>query len=561
MHPRKDIETVAGSRLFAGIERPDVAEGLIRVGLNRALDVLLRAAHDVLDGRHRGVVVGARGKPDGELAGVYVNDLIAGNGASDGSADVLDPWNRLQLATKLRCRGAHLRLRGAGRTLKADQHVPVLERRDHRRVEQRQRPQACHHQHATNDERGARRTDQPRKGAVVARAEAPQDRGLAAARGSPGEQQQAQRRCYRQRDDHRRQHREHVGERQRLEEGARSPAHHDHRHDGEQRDERGVRDGAAHLGVGRHHDVRGRAVVAFFLAVLAQAPEDVVGADDGVVYDDRYRYREPGEQDRVEGLPEEVGHDRRRNQGERDRDQADQHGAPLEEEGGEGEGQEDAGDDEREREVADRLLDVGGRPEDPRVDLHAGEAGPQILERVLDPGGNLGGVGAGELLHDEQQAAAVAVDDSVPDQRLVTVNHVRHVVEAHLAVRAIDRHLAEALRRREILEGVADLEPLVGRLDEPARAGRGSLEEGQRRHQLRVTRRVYDLAQLDILVLELLGIDLHLKLAVAAAPDGHVRHARNAQQGRLDGPAGKYRRLDRRQLLRVEPDHHHLARR
>src|SRR5215210_4417341 len=131
MHPRKDIEAVAGNRLFARIECPDVAERLIRVGPNRALEVLLRTSHDVLDGRHRGVIVGARGKPEGELAGVYVNDLIAGNGTSDGSADVLDPWKRLQLATELRRRDAHLRHRGAGRALEADQHVPVLERRDH----------------------------------------------------------------------------------------------------------------------------------------------------------------------------------------------------------------------------------------------------------------------------------------------------------------------------------------------------------------------------------------------------------------------------------------------
>ena len=70
-----------------------------------------------------------------------------------------------------------------------------------------------------------------------------------------------------------------------------------------------------------------------------------MGADDGVVYDDRYRHREPGEEDRVEGLSEEVGHECRRHHGERYHDQADQHGAPLEEEGDEGEGQEDTGDD------------------------------------------------------------------------------------------------------------------------------------------------------------------------------------------------------------------------
>ena len=70
------------------------------------------------------------------------------------------------------------------------------------------------------------------------------------------------------------------------------------------------------------------------------------------------------------------------------------------------------------REVVERDLDEGRRPEDRGVDLDARQAGPQLLERLLDAAGHLERVGPRELLDDQQQARAV-VDDRVADQRLV----------------------------------------------------------------------------------------------------------------------------------------------
>ena len=83
------------------------------------------------------------------------------------------------------------------------------------------------------------------------------------------------------------------------------------------------------------------------LAMLAQAPGDVVDAYDGVVDDYRDGHGEPRECDRVERLTAQVEHERRHHQRQRDRYEADQRGAQREQEGREDERQENAADDDR----------------------------------------------------------------------------------------------------------------------------------------------------------------------------------------------------------------------
>ena len=107
-------------------------------------------------------------------------------------------------------------------------------------MEERQRDEADCHQDATSDQHRAAHGRGARKGAVVARVQRPQDRGLAAHHRSSREHQHAQRRCDRQCDNHRSQHRERVGQRERLEERTGPPLHDCDRHDREQRDERGI---------------------------------------------------------------------------------------------------------------------------------------------------------------------------------------------------------------------------------------------------------------------------------------------------------------------------------
>ena len=197
------------------------------------------------------------------------------------------------------------------------------------------------------------------------------------------------------------------------------------------------------------------------LALLAQAPRDVLGAGDRRVDDHGDGDREPREGHRVEGLAEHVQHERRRHERERNRDEADQRRAPLEQEGGEDQREEHAGDQRRQREVVDRVLDEGRRPEDRRVGLHAAEAGPEIGERLLDALGDLESIGAGELLDHEEEAVGV-VHDRIADQRLVVHDDGGDVGEAEPASRPLHGDLAQLLRVREPVEHVADSEPLLG---------------------------------------------------------------------------------------------------
>ena len=95
---RKDIEVVAGTRRFRVNERPDVADLLLRIGHDVALDRFVEAANDVLDLCYRRVIVGVGADLDREGAGVDVDDLIPGQGTSDVAANVFDPRNRPQLA-------------------------------------------------------------------------------------------------------------------------------------------------------------------------------------------------------------------------------------------------------------------------------------------------------------------------------------------------------------------------------------------------------------------------------------------------------------------------------
>ena len=181
------------------------------------------------------------------------------------------------------------------------------------------------------------------------------------------------------------------------------------------------------------------------LAMLTQTPPDVLDVDDRVVDDDADGDHEPRQDHRVDRVSAQVEHHHRRHQGQRDRDQADQRGAPLEEEGDQHQDHEQRAEDQRQLEVVDRLLDEVRLPEDVASNSHAGKAGLQVVERIFDVLGDLQRVCVRELLQDEQQAGA-AVDDGVADQRLGPVHHVRDVAQAHrLAVAALDRQLGQVV--------------------------------------------------------------------------------------------------------------------
>ena len=296
---------------------------------------------------------------------------------------------------------------------------------------------------AKNAGRGARMIRG--KSRLVASLQPSDERGFPLDR-RPVQQDQAQRRRDGQGHHHGRQQRERIGERQRLEEGAGQPAHEEDRHHRQHDDQRRVDDRAADLERGFEDDGRGRFAAAL-LAVLAQAPDDVLDVDDGVVDDGAEGDDEAGQDHRVDRGPAEVEHEPRRHQRERDREEADQRHPPLEEEGAEDQHHEDGADEERHRQIVDRQLDEGRRAEDLMVDLDAGQAGPHLVERRLHPSGDLQRVGPGKLLDDEHQARAV-VDDGVADEQRLFPQHVRHVAQAdRAAVLRHDRHLGQIFRR------------------------------------------------------------------------------------------------------------------
>jgi hypothetical protein len=121
--------------------------------------------------------------------------------------------------------------------------------------------------------------------------------------------------------------------------------------------------------------------------MLPQAPNDVLYVDDGVIDDDAEGYHQAGQHHHVERCPPQVEHEPGRHKRKRHRDEADQRGAPLEEKGSDHENYEHGSDDQRRRQVADRLLDEGRGPEDGRVDLHAGKTWAKVVDRVLDAPG------------------------------------------------------------------------------------------------------------------------------------------------------------------------------
>ncbi len=208
---------------------------------------------------------------------------------------------------------------------------------------------------------------------AVAALQHPQERRVALPQLAPGQHQQAKRGRDRQRDEHRDQHRKAVGDDQRLEERPREVLEEEHRDDRDDVDDGRVGDRRAHLDRGVEHDSEHRRVASFG-PCLTQASHDVLHIDDRVVDHHPDRDDQSREDHHVDGRVAYVEHEDRREQRQRDRDQADEGGPPLEQEGDDDQDHEQDADQQRPREIVDRLLDEGRGPEDRGVDLHAREA-------------------------------------------------------------------------------------------------------------------------------------------------------------------------------------------
>ena len=208
-------------------------------------------------------------------------------------------------------------------------------------------------------------------------------------------------------------------------------------------------------------------LAAALAPMLSQPADDILDVDDRVVHDVTESDDEPRQDHRVDRRAAPLEHQQCSDQRQRNGDAADQGDAPIEQEEDEDDHQQQAADEQRIGQVADRQLDEGRRAEDRGVDLYVREAWPQRVERLIDPAGHMQRVGPWELLDDEQESWT-AVDDRVAGERLVILDHPGHVVKAQrLAVAFPDRDRCEILGLDDGQHG-PNAEPLIRGFDKPA---------------------------------------------------------------------------------------------
>src|ERR687890_1321340 len=228
-----------------------------------------------------------------------------------------------------------------------------------------------------------------------------------------GEEDQAQRWRHRQRHYHRGEHRKPVGENERLEESTRETGQEEDRHDRNYVDQSRVGDRRSDLDRCLKHYGEDRFAGAL-TAILTQSSHYVLNVDDRVVYHNPDSDDEPSQHHHVDGGAARYEHEHGRKQRERNRNKADERCAPLKQERRQDQNHEQYPNQQRLSEVVERHLDEGGRPEDRRVDFHAGKARTHVIDRLFDAPRHLQRVGVRELLNNQHQAAAI-VDDGITD--------------------------------------------------------------------------------------------------------------------------------------------------
>ena len=439
------------------------------------------------------------------------------------------------------------------------EEVPLLERRDQGLAEEGQDGDAGRDGERRRQIRRARPQDDPREQRFVPVFQPPAERRLPPLERRVAEQYQAERGRDCQRGHERHGYGEHVREDKRVEEGAREPFEKEHGHHGDDDDQRRVDDRAPHL-EGRLEDDTCDRSRGSLQTVLPQAPHDVLNVDDRVVDHDAERDHEPGQHHDVDRVASHVEDEPGSDQRKRNGGHADERRPPLEEERAEDEDDEEGADDERPRQVVDRLVDEVRGPEDLRVDDDVGQPGLHFRERLLDAIRDVERVSPRIFLHDEQQTRPV-VDHRVACERHVPLGHVGDLAKADaLAVGPLDRHGGQ-VGRGDDGEDVLDRDALIRGVDESARADDGSGREPEETGVERVGRRLHDLFQRHVVGLHPPRIGQHVQLLQVLAPEGDVRDAGDAQETRPDLPVGDRRELREGERLRRDADLHHPARR
>ena len=194
----------------------------------------------------------------------------------------------------------------------------------------------------------------------------------------------------------------------------------------------------------------------------------VLHVDDGVIHHHPDGDHQPGQHHHVDRGSRGVQHQDRRDQRQRDGDQADEGGTPLEQERDDDQHHQRDAEQHRYPEVVDRLLDEGGRPEDRGVDLDSGQSGlhllawplprPRVTSTVLAPR---------NFCTTSISPGPSSTTPSPISGPGSTSTFPRSAKPQHLAIAFHDRHLRELLRFDDRLD-VTDVEPLTASLDKPA---------------------------------------------------------------------------------------------
>ena len=118
----------------------------------------------------------------------------------------------------------------------------------------------------------------------------------------------------------------------------------------------------------------------------------------------------------------------RREQRQRNGDDADDRGAQFVKEDEYDSRDQHAAQQQRPRQIGDRVLDESRRPEDCRIDLNPWKAGLHSLQRLLHPTGDGERVAPGKLFDDEHEARAV-VDNGIANHALRRIDKIGHVAQ------------------------------------------------------------------------------------------------------------------------------------
>ena len=306
----------------------DLLDPLFQIGLHVAIEPGITGDGGLDAGACR-VVVNLRIDADPVFCEIDAVGLVSADGAPDMGAEVAHPRDGADLAAGGLRDPERLRVRGPLGGDPVHQEIPFLELRKQRCPEERPDPEACDDDHEGGCECRAWIPYDPRENRAVAPLEPRDKRRLVLLDGGAIQQNEAQGRRYRQGDHHGGQHREDKGERERLEERPRQPAHEEHRRHGQCDDQRRLPDGGAHF-ERRFQDDACRRFGASRHAVLAQPPRDVLHVDDRVVHDGTQSDDESRQDHGIDRCAHQIENHPCGHQGQRDRDHADQGHPPFE---------------------------------------------------------------------------------------------------------------------------------------------------------------------------------------------------------------------------------------